>query len=127
MSTELREEADGKIIEVTATAKLTRGDYETFVPAVEGLVDRHGKIRVLFEMRDFHGWTAGALWEDLKFDLRHFSDIERLAVVGDRKWEKGMATFCRPFTTAEVRYFDRADIDKAREWIQSDVRVEHTT
>ena len=69
-------------------------------------------------MRDFHGWTAGALWEDIKFDVRHFRDIERLALVGEKKWEKGMAVFCKPFTTAKVRYFERAKADEARAWLQ---------
>jgi hypothetical protein len=59
------------------------------------------------------------LWEDIKFDVKHFRDIERLALVGEKKWEEGMATFCKPFTTAEVRYFDRAQVDDAREWIAS--------
>jgi hypothetical protein len=60
-------------------------------------------------MHDFHGWDAGALWEDAKFDLKHFADIERLAFVGEKKWEKGMAQFCRPFTKATIRYFDRSE------------------
>ena len=30
---------------------------------------------------------------------------------------KGTATFCKPFTTAEVSYFDRAKIDEARTWV----------
>ena len=68
-------------------------------------------------MRDFHGWTAGGLWEDLKFDLRHFRDIERLAMVGDKQWEQGVSVFCRPFTTAKVRYFDEAAIQEARTWL----------
>ena len=55
---------------------------------------------MLVRLHDFHGWTAGALWEDIKFDLKHFAHIERLALVGDRKWEAGMAVFCKPFTTA---------------------------
>ena len=42
-------------------------------------------------MKDFHGWDAGALWEDIKFDLKHFSDIERVAMVGEKKWQKGMS------------------------------------
>jgi hypothetical protein len=58
-----------------------------------------------------------ALWEDIKFDVKHFSDIERIAMVGERKWQKGMATFCKPFTTAKVRYFERSDLEAAREWI----------
>ena len=40
-------------------------------------------------MTGFQGWDAGAAWEDLKFDLKHFGDIERLAMVGDKKWQHG--------------------------------------
>jgi len=72
----------------------------------------------VFEMRDFHGWDAGALWEDIKFDIRHFYDIESLALVGDKKWEKGMSIFCRPFTKAQIKYFDLTEIYKAYEWIR---------
>jgi hypothetical protein len=69
-------------------------------------------------MRDFHGWTAGALWEDTKFALHHFSDIERLAVVGETKWQHGMAVFCKPFTAATVRYFHHTASSEARAWIE---------
>ena len=64
--------------------------------------------------------TAGAeqASPDLKFDLKHFADIERLALVGDKKWEKGMSVFCKPFTTAKIRYFDRAAIAEARAWLE---------
>jgi hypothetical protein len=54
-------------------------------------------------MTDFHDWKAGALWQDIKFDLKHCTDIERLAMVGDKTWEKGMSVFCKPFTTAPRR------------------------
>ena len=69
-------------------------------------------------MTDFHGWQVGALWEDIKFDAKHFRDIERLALVGDRQWEKGMAVFCKPFTTAKVRYFPSEKLDEAANWLQ---------
>ncbi len=68
-------------------------------------------------MHDFHGWMAGALWQDIKFDARHFADIERLAIVGEMKWQHGMAVFCKPFASAKVRYFDRPAIGQAREWL----------
>jgi hypothetical protein len=91
------------------------------VPEVERLIDQAGKIRILFEMVDFHGWKAGALWQDIKFDVRHFSDIERLALVGDKKWERGMSAFCRPFTTAKIKYFDLSQKEQAQEWIAADL------
>ncbi len=110
----------GRVLEVRVTGKLTKEAYQKFVPAVNAQIKEYGKLRILFLMQDFHGWTAGAMWEDLKFDLKHWKDIERLAIVGDKKWEKGMAAFCKPFTKATIRYFDAAQIEEARQWLESD-------
>jgi SpoIIAA-like len=109
--------ATGNVLEVRATGKLTKEFYEELVPIVDQQIKQFGKIRVLFMMDDFHGWTAGALWEDMKFDLKHWRDIERLAIVGESKWEKGMATFCKPFTSASIKYFDECEIEAARKWL----------
>lgn len=49
------------------TGKLTKESYERFAPLVDEQVKTKGKIRLLVEMHDFHGWTAGGLWEDIKF------------------------------------------------------------
>ncbi len=112
-------EPKNSVLEVHATGKLERNDYEAFVPKVEQMIEEHGKIRVLLILDDFHGWETGALWEDIKFDVKHFNDIERLAIVGDKKWERGMAGFCKPFTTARIKYFDKLEIDQARQWVQA--------
>jgi len=116
---EVKEQAGGNILDITVTGWLTKEDYEHFVPEVERIIREHRKARVLFEMHEFHGWTLSALWEDIKFDARHFGDIERLAFVGERKWEAGMASFCKPFTSASIRYFDRGQEDEARQWLRA--------
>lgn len=123
MSYEITEIAEGKVIEVVLTGKLSAEAYHDFVPLTESRIKQYGKVRLLVVMHDFHGWEAGALWEDLKFDLKHFNDIERLALVGESKWEKGMAAFCKPFTTAKIKYFDVADLADARQWIQEDIQA----
>jgi hypothetical protein len=123
MSVDVRKEAGGKVLMIKLTGKLTRDDYEHFIPEVERLIEQHGRIRILVQMHDFHGWSAGGLWQDIKFDLKHFRDIERLAVVGEKAWEHGMAAFCKPFTAARVRYFDRCDAGKAEAWIQADLLI----
>ncbi len=110
----------GRILEVRVTGKLTKESYHEFVPAVNAQIKQYGKLRILFVMKDFHGWTAGAMWEDFKFDLKHWKDIERLAVVGDKKWEKGMASFCKPFTKAKIRYFDVVQLEEARAWLEGE-------
>lgn len=115
----LEKQEDTKILDVKVKGKLTKEDYEQFVPEAERLIDEHGKIRVLFEMEDFHGWEASALWKDIKFDVKHFSDIERLALVGEKRWQKGMSVFCHPFTTAKIKYFEPEQRRQAIEWLES--------
>jgi hypothetical protein len=40
-------------------------------------------------------------------------------MVGEKKWQHGMAIFCKPFTTATIRYFDHTAIEQARAWLTS--------
>ena len=114
----VKEKEVGKFIEVVVSGKLSAEDYEQFVPKVEKDIAQNGKVRILFVMEDFHGWDMGALWQDIKFDIKHFADIECLAMVGDKKWEKGMAKFCIPFTKAKIRFFPPEEIEDARKWLQ---------
>ena len=117
MPIQLKEENGGKTVAVYVSGKMVKEDYELFVPEFDRLVARYGKLRVLFDMTDFHGWTLGAVWADTKFALSHFSDIERLAMVGNTKWEQGMAAFCKPFTKATIKYFDQSAVAEARKWL----------
>jgi hypothetical protein len=114
---ELEVVSTGNVLHLRVTGKLTTEAYKTFAPLVDEQIQENGKLRILFEMHDFHGWTAGAMWEDIKFDFRHWKDIERLAIVGESKWQHGMAVFCKPFTSAKIKYFDRANLEEAKSWL----------
>ncbi len=105
------------VIEIKVSGKLSKEDYDVFVPEIEELIKQHGTVRILFDMHDFHGWETAAIWEDIKFGWKHFRDIDRIAMIGEATWEEGMTAFCVPFTKADIRYFDRADEAAAREWI----------
>lgn len=118
MAISMKKTNNSKTLEVQASGKLAHEDYQLLVPKVEEMIKELGKIRMLVEMKDFHGWKGAALWDDIKFDAKHFSDIERIAMVGERKWEKAMSVFCRAFTTAKIRYFDRSQFNAAREWLE---------
>lgn len=119
MAIELIEQRGGKLLEIHVSGKLTTRDYEQFIPKLEALIRQHGNVDLLFEMSDFHGWEAGAMWEDTKFAFRHFGDIGRMAVVGEKKWQEWMTSLCRPLTRAEIRYFDHAQAGEAMAWLES--------
>jgi hypothetical protein len=110
-------ESAGKVLAFKMSGKLHDEDYKTFVPLVDAAIAEQGKVRLLAVFEDFHGWDMHALWDDIKFATTHCTKIERIAMVGDRKWEAWMAKVCKPFTMAKLRYFDVSDIDSARAWI----------
>jgi hypothetical protein len=113
----VRAESDGKLLIVTMIGRLQQRDYANFVSTVDAAVSRHGKVRILLEMHNFHGWSLGAAWEDLKFDLRHFNHIERVAIVGEAPWEMWLGTFFKPFTRATIMYFPKVREANAHAWI----------
>jgi hypothetical protein len=99
------------------SGKLHNEDYKHFVPLIDAVAAKEGKVRLLAQFEDFHGWDMHALWDDVKFATTHCTKIDRIALVGDRKWEEWMAKVCKPFTMAKIRYFDAADAEEARAWI----------
>ena len=107
-----------KVLAFKISGKLHDEDYKHFVPLIDAAVAKEGKVRLLAEFHDFHGWDLHALWDDIKFSTTHCTKIERIALVGDKTWEKWMAAVCKPFTMAKVRYFDVADVGAARTWLQ---------
>ena len=110
-------ETSGKVLAFKMSGKLHDEDYKTFVPLIDNAIAQQGKVRLLAEFHDFHGWDLHALWDDVKFATTHCTKIERIALVGDKKWEKWMAAVCKPFTMAKLRYFDVSEIDAAKAWL----------
>jgi len=123
MPIKFNDEDEGNLLAIQVNGKLTKADYVYFAPEFERLVQLNGKMLVLFDMTGFEGWEAGALWEDIKFDVKHFSDVERLAIVGHKVWEHGMSLFCKPFTTAKIRYFEHDQAAEAREWLKEPIHA----
>lgn len=100
------------------SGKLHDQDYAQFVPLVDAAVAKYGKVRLLAQFHDFHGWDPHALWDDIKFSSTHCLEIERIAMVGEKTWERWMTSVCKPFTMAKIRYFDIAEIDQAWAWLE---------
>jgi hypothetical protein len=106
-----------KVLAFKLSGKLHDDDYKKFVPMIDDAVAKQGKIRLLAQFHDFHGWDMHALWDDIKFSTTHCTRIERIALVGEKKWQEWMAKVCKPFTMAKIRYFDVSEMDKAWEWL----------
>ena len=76
---------EGNLVTVEASGKLTQEDYDALIPSWKAAIARYGKIRLLFVMHDFHGWDRHAAWDDFRFGLKHDKQVERIAMVGEKK------------------------------------------
>lgn len=104
-----------KVLGFKLSGKLHHEDYKTFVPAIDAAAQQ-GKVRLLAQFEDFHGWDLQALWDDIKFSTTHCTKFERIALVGEKKWESWMSKICKPFTMAKIHYFEASQLAEAWAW-----------
>ena len=107
------------VLAFTASGTVTAKDYETVLtPAVEAVWARKEKVRFLYFLgADFDGFEAGAMWDDAKLGLKHYSGWERIAVVTDAGW---IRTSIKVFSFAipgHVRVFHNRELDEAITWV----------
>jgi hypothetical protein len=108
---------DGNIIWVRVSEKLTKEDYGELIPAWENMIKMHGKMRLVFDMQNFHGWEPVAAWDDLKFSVEHSEKVEKVAMIGDKKWEEWVAKLGSMLSKAQVRFFESQNRVEAERWI----------
>jgi hypothetical protein len=50
--------------------------------------------------------------------FKHHGDLNRIAIVGDKKWDIAMAKIGQCFTSAEVKFFSVSDQNHAIDWFR---------
>ncbi len=111
-------ETAGRRVFVKAEGRLTDADYKQLLPRLETAIGQYGTIRLFVDMAEFKGWSPQAAWDDLMFGLRHWNDFERMALVGDKRWEDIAAKAMSALSKGDVRWFPTAERGIARAWIE---------
>ena len=118
------------IIATRANDLLGIKDHEKIHPFIHNIIGTGKKVRWYFEMDDCSSSNSTGFWEDGiievnygKMKFTHSEDIEKIAIVGAKKWEKWMRSLMKPFTQASIKYFDLTDSVKAKEWIMNQEEV----
>ncbi len=108
------------VIAVTAKGTITAQDYqEMLVPLVNSKLGSHDKLKLLFVFGpDFDGYSAGAVWDDARFGLSHFTSFSKVAIVTDVEWLRISAKVFGPLMPGEVMVFPVDQLDDAKDWIK---------
>ena len=110
---------EDNFVAIRMSDTIAPGDYEIVIPLLEAMIKEYGKINLYCELDEVDKIDPKAIWEDLKFDMKHLNDFEHLAIVCDRRWLEWMVSFARPFTSAEVQCFLSSQKEMAMNWIES--------
>jgi len=108
---------DQNLLTLTMVGTLTKTDYDNVVPTLEQKVARWGKINVYLEVRSLDAVTLPALWQDIKQDVKHYNDFNRVAVASDdNTLIKGLAAVSNMVAPIQVRHFPLAQKEEALQW-----------
>jgi SpoIIAA-like len=105
----------GAVLGFRAVGDVTAADYEILTPAVQAAVEQYQSVRLLLDLTDF-GWEKVEAWgADLRFGQQFRHAIERMAIVGDRRWERWLAHLAAPLYAQQAQFF--TDVDEAWAWL----------
>jgi len=108
----------GNLLTLSVSGTLTQPELSSMQTAVAAIFGAEGQWRVLVLTDNFHGWERGGSWDDFSFQSEHDAHIERMALVGERKWEELALLFtAKGLRKFPIQYFTPAQVAEARAWL----------
>ncbi|MGO9417668.1 MAG: STAS/SEC14 domain-containing protein [Syntrophobacteraceae bacterium] len=109
------------IVVVRVTQKLADDDYtQIFIPKLIEIIKKYGKARVLVYLDDgYSGIELGAIWEDVKFGIKHRNDFIKVAAVGAPRWMDWAMKASSAIISGEVRTFSTERLREALGWVNT--------
>ena len=117
MSAKLEQHPDRLLIlHVGGELKKTELDavQSDFVEKIAG----SGTVKLLVLLENFTGWERSEAWGDTDFFFSHRNDFEKIAVVGDPRWEAQVLAFAGAgLRKGPVKLFPETSESAARAWL----------
>jgi len=116
---ELVSESVGNLLAIKVREGLTDQDYaEVFIPHLDWIVEKYGKARLLFSMEGYaEDVRSESPWAPSRFSSRHREKIEKIAFIGELRWETWAQTVGDLLDACEVKVFPYGMWEKALNWI----------
>ena len=116
---EILDDTENGIVRVAYVGEIQPTDFDVSGPDFEKLVKTRQQIRLLMDWTRFSGWSEESESREFWFNIRHRGAMERIAIVGERKW-RSAATELDTIVDAEVRLYDTRSEDEAVRWLRDE-------
>ena len=116
---EYKNNPNNNIVEIIIEGVITEEDFDQMISRFKVDIAKHGKLRILEEIRHFDGIDPLALWKDTRFGFAHLNDFTHAALVADAKWIRTITEAFGSILSLEVKTFEPSQIDEARNWLEN--------
>ncbi len=96
---------------------ITKRQRDRIIDLMKSRVKKTGKIRLLILFEPRTTMDHESILENLNFARAYSEYIEKMAVVGDRAWEKTWIYLFGLFASVDTEYFGRSEWEKAVQWL----------
>lgn len=111
-------DSDGDIVTARLLGKLDPSAYVGVNDEIDNVMSHASHVRLLLDLREFDGWSGlSALGDHLSLVREHYRVPERIAIVGDKAWQKMAGKIMARFVNAQTKFFDSGDYDGAVAWV----------
>jgi hypothetical protein len=119
MSTEIIDASD-RVLTWRVSGQLKQSEFAAAQKQAAEIIQQQGKVRFLVLVENFTGIDQAGDWGDVSFPASHDPFIEKIAIVGDQKWENVALLFTgKGVRRVSIEYFPPADLEKARAWLRA--------
>ncbi len=117
MAATLEKEGDNVIV-LRVSGILKKSEFDAVINAEAEQWKPQTRVKLLVLAGAFQGWERNEDWGDLSFFLKYGDQIEKIAIVGDPKWETELLIFSAAgLRRAPVQFFRLEHVASARAWL----------
>src|SRR5258707_4405768 len=98
-------ECSGRLVALRVAGKLTKEDMVSVAPPLEEKIRENGKVDLLCDMTDLHGWSLGGFLAELKFDAKHAKDFRRVAGITGETIYSVLAAMLKTLSSTGIKNF----------------------
>ena len=110
----------GKLLHLKVRGMFTKADYDRIIEIAKKAIEREGKVRALVILEAFEGWERRSDWGDVSFMTEQGQHLDKMAIVGDEKWQDDTIAFtAKGFRATAIEFFTPSHLNEARMWLRS--------
>ena len=110
----------GSVIQVQLLGDVDAAAYQRAEGDLDAKIQDSDGFRLLLDLTQFTGRQGiSALSAHFNLALEHAPIAERVAILGNKNWQRLAERVGDAFLKADVRFFDEADANTAKNWLTS--------